>query len=109
MNKGLSDVWGSWNTKPIFFPLAFWIISSLLHISSLSIFIDPSVISPGGSIKFIIAFAIVDFPEPDSPTIPSISPLTPSSIPYNEMTPEDIVEMDWEGKFIGKQPSSDYL
>ena len=27
--------------------------------------------------------------------------ITPSSMPYNEMKPEDIVEMDWEGKFIG--------
>ena len=42
----------------------------------LSILIEPSVISPGGSIKLIIAFAIVDFPDPDSPTIPNISPLS---------------------------------
>ena len=41
-----------------------------------SIFIDPSVISPGGSIKSIIALAIVDLPDPDSPTIPKISPLS---------------------------------
>ena len=34
--------------------------------------------------------------------------ITPSSISYNEMTPEDIVEMDWEGRFIGKQPSSEW-
>ncbi len=34
--------------------------------------------------------------------------ITPSSIPYNEMTPKDIVEMDWEGRFIGKQPSSEW-
>ena len=34
--------------------------------------------------------------------------ITPSSIPYNEMTPEDIVEMDWQGGFIGKQPSSEW-
>ena len=34
------------------------------------------MISPGGSIKLIIAFAIVDFPDPDSPTIPNISPLS---------------------------------
>ena len=34
--------------------------------------------------------------------------ITPSSMPYNEMKPEDIVEMDWEGKFIGKQPSSEW-
>ena len=34
--------------------------------------------------------------------------ITPSSISYNEMTPEDIVEMDWEGRFTGKQPSSEW-
>ena len=34
--------------------------------------------------------------------------ITPSSIPYNEMAPEDIVEMDWEGGFIGKIPSSEW-
>ena len=34
--------------------------------------------------------------------------ITPSSISYNEMTPKDIVEMDWEGRFIGKQPSSEW-
>ena len=34
--------------------------------------------------------------------------ITPSSIPYNEMTPEDIVEMNWDGGFIGKQPSSEW-
>ncbi len=34
--------------------------------------------------------------------------ITPSSISYNDMKPEDIVEMDWEGGFIGKQPSSEW-
>ena len=34
--------------------------------------------------------------------------ITPSSISYNDMIPEDIVEMDWEGGFIGKQPSSEW-
>ena len=34
--------------------------------------------------------------------------ITPSSISYNDMTPEDIVEMDWEGGFTGKQPSSEW-
>ena len=34
--------------------------------------------------------------------------ITPSSIPYNEMAPEDIVEMNWDGGFIGKQPSSEW-
>ena len=34
--------------------------------------------------------------------------ITPSSVPYNEMRPEDIVEMNWGGEFIGKQPSSEW-
>ena len=34
--------------------------------------------------------------------------ITPSSIPYDEMTPEDIVEMNWDGEFVGKQPSSEW-
>ena len=34
--------------------------------------------------------------------------ITPSSIPYTEIAPEDIVEMDWDGGFIGKQPSSEW-
>jgi len=50
--------------------------SSLPLNSLLSILIEPSVISPGGSIKLMIALAMVDFPEPDSPTIPKISPLS---------------------------------
>ena len=37
---------------------------------------EPLVISPGGSIKFIIEFAIVDLPDPDSPTTPKIYPLS---------------------------------
>ena len=34
--------------------------------------------------------------------------ITPSSLPYNEMKPEDIVEMNWNGEFVGKQPSSEW-
>ena len=34
--------------------------------------------------------------------------MTPSSVPYTEMKPEDIVEMNWNGEFIGKQPSSEW-
>ena len=34
--------------------------------------------------------------------------ITPSSVPYTEMRPEDIVEMNWNGEFIGKQPSSEW-
>ena len=34
--------------------------------------------------------------------------ITPTSFPYNEMKPEDIVEMDWDGTYIGKRPSSEW-
>ena len=36
---------------------------------------EPLETLPGSSIKFIIAFPTVLFPEPDSPTKPKISPL----------------------------------
>ena len=51
-------------------------ITSVSLCSSLpSSLIEPLVIIPGLSIKFIIALATVDLPDPDSPTIPIISPL----------------------------------
>ncbi len=34
--------------------------------------------------------------------------ITPSSMPYNQMLPDDIVEMDWEGRYLGRQPSSEW-
>ena len=34
--------------------------------------------------------------------------ITPSSIPYDQMKSEDIVEMDWDGTYLGKRPSSEW-
>ena len=34
--------------------------------------------------------------------------ITPSSLPYDEMKPEDIVEMDWDGTYLGPRPSSEW-
>ena len=34
--------------------------------------------------------------------------ITPTSLPYNEMKPEDIVEMDWKGTYLGRRPSSEW-
>ena len=34
--------------------------------------------------------------------------ITPTSLPYNEMSPEDIVEMDWNGEYLGRRPSSEW-
>lgn len=34
--------------------------------------------------------------------------ITPSSMPYDTMQPEDIVEMDWDGTYVGRRPSSEW-
>jgi L-fuculose-phosphate aldolase len=34
--------------------------------------------------------------------------ITPSSMPYDIMRPEDIVEMGWDGTYIGRRPSSEW-
>lgn len=34
--------------------------------------------------------------------------ITPSSLPYDIMTPEDLVEMDFDGSYLGRRPSSEW-
>lgn len=34
--------------------------------------------------------------------------ITPSSLPYDIMTPEDIVEMGFDGTYVGRRPSSEW-
>ena len=34
--------------------------------------------------------------------------ITPSSLPYDVMKPEDIVEMDFDGTYVGRRPSSEW-
>ena len=34
--------------------------------------------------------------------------ITPSSLPYDTMQPEDIVEMGWDGTYVGRRPSSEW-
>ncbi|WP_448955236.1 class II aldolase/adducin family protein [Labrys neptuniae] len=34
--------------------------------------------------------------------------ITPSSLPYDTMNPEDIVEMDYDGTYVGRRPSSEW-
>lgn len=34
--------------------------------------------------------------------------ITPSSMPYDIMQPEDLVEMDWQGTYAGRRPSSEW-
>ena len=75
---GLSEVWGSWNINPILFPLYFTILSEFSWMLRSPKITEPLETLPGSSIKFIIAFPTVLFPDPDSPTNPKISPLLTS-------------------------------
>lgn len=34
--------------------------------------------------------------------------VTPSSLPYDRMQPEDLVEMDFDGTYVGRRPSSEW-
>ncbi len=34
--------------------------------------------------------------------------ITPSGLPYDTMTPDDIVEMDFDGTYVGRRPSSEW-
>jgi len=34
--------------------------------------------------------------------------ITPSSLPYDEMNPSDLVEMDFDGTYVGRLPSSEW-
>jgi len=34
--------------------------------------------------------------------------ITPSSLPYDVMTPDDLVEMDFDGTYVGRRPSSEW-
>ncbi|MFZ1339912.1 MAG: class II aldolase/adducin family protein [Paracoccaceae bacterium] len=34
--------------------------------------------------------------------------ITPSSLAYDRMRPEDIVEMGWDGSYVGRRPSSEW-
>ncbi|MGE8106593.1 class II aldolase/adducin family protein [Allorhizobium sp. NPDC080224] len=34
--------------------------------------------------------------------------ITPSSLPYDIMTPDDLVEMDFDGTYLGRRPSSEW-
>jgi L-fuculose-phosphate aldolase len=34
--------------------------------------------------------------------------ITPSSLPYDTMQPEDLVDMGWDGTYVGRRPSSEW-
>ena len=76
-NTGLSAVIGSCKTMAMREPLTFSISFSLRsRMFSPSRMTSPPTMCPGGDgTSLIIERVVTDFPEPDSPTIPSVSPL----------------------------------
>ena len=85
---GFKDEYGSW--KIIWICLRYLFISLFLRfrISTFSLprskYICPSISTSGAvSLRtFKIALPTVDFPEPDSPTIPKVSPLIKSKLTF---------------------------
>ena len=76
VSVGLRLVIGSWKMKPIFLPRSRR-ISSLDSFRTLmpSRMISPATILPGGlGISLVSESAVTLFPQPDSPTSPSVSP-----------------------------------
>ena len=77
VSTGLSEVMGSWNTMEIRPPRTWRISSPLIARMSLppKTIRLPSRISPGGcGMSRRIDIAPTDFPQPDSPTIATVSP-----------------------------------
>ena len=78
VSTGLSDVIGSWKIIAISLPRILRISGSVL----VNKFwprseIEPPSMRPGGiGIKRMIESALTDLPEPDSPTMPSVEPLS---------------------------------
>ncbi len=82
---GLSEVSGSWKIMPISLPRMWRIASSDSVLSSWpsSLMLPPTIEPPPGS-RFMIDNAVIVLPQPDSPTMPSVSPgstwsVTPST------------------------------
>src|SRR5580692_10500174 len=84
-STGFSEVIGSWNTIAISAPRISRSSSSDSAVISLPRKrIDPATMRAGSSSRFMIDLAATLLPDPDSPTIPSVSPrfsvkLTPST------------------------------
>ena len=74
--RGFSDEYGSWKIICISRRSAFSSSPLMCAISLPSKRIDPSV----GSISRSSSRAVVDLPQPDSPTIPSVSPRRTSKL-----------------------------
>ena len=79
--KGFSDVIGSWKIMPIRFPrIARISLSGSLSRSLPSKITSPPAMRPGGlGMSRMIDRLVTDLPEPDSPTMPSVSPRNTSN------------------------------
>src|SRR6185437_11747075 len=80
---GFSEVSGSWKIMPISLPRTCRRSSSLSLLMSLSLsrMLPPTIEPPVGS-RFMIDSAVMVLPQPDSPTMPSVSP----GSTYSEMS-----------------------
>ena len=76
VSTGLSEVIGSWKTMPISRPLTLRISASLMANRSLPMKrMPPPTMRPGGSgMRRRMESALTDLPQPDSPTIATVSP-----------------------------------
>ena len=68
--RGLSDACGSWKTTCTLRRYAIISLPPIFVMSTPSTVIEP----PHGLFRRRIARAVVDLPQPDSPTMPSVSP-----------------------------------
>ena len=77
VSTGLRLVMGSWKIMATFSPRIFFISRLLsLRMSTPSSSMLPPTVLPGGDCtRRMIESAICDLPQPDSPTMPSVSPL----------------------------------
>src|SRR5260221_12202483 len=81
VSTGFRLVMGSWKIIAMLFPrMERTSSSSIFRMSWPSNMIDPSTILPGGmGMSRMSDSAVTDFPHPDSPTIPSVSPAASSN------------------------------
>ncbi len=80
--KGFKEVMGSWKIMEILLPLIrLMSLAGILSRSSPMKRISPPAILPGGlGIMLMIERLVTDLPEPDSPTMPRVSPLRSSKL-----------------------------
>ena len=87
---------GSWKIMLILFPrMSFMTLSPDPTSSCPSSFIDPLTILPVVANICIIEYAVTDFPDPDSPTMPSTLPLSRlNDMPFTARTSPASVKKD---------------